>query len=71
MLLFRRDYYDKYDKPGMAEVIVAKNRHGPVGDVQLAFRKEIGQFANYSPIHAQADGSKGNKEAFSAFSPED
>jgi replicative DNA helicase len=71
MMLFRRDYYDKYDKPGMAEVIVAKNRHGPVGDVQLAFRKEIGQFANYSPIHAQADASKGNKEAFSAFSPED
>jgi len=71
MLLFRRDYYDKYDKPGMAEVIVAKNRHGPVGDIQLAFRKEIGQFANYSPIHAQADVAKGNKEAFSAFSPED
>lgn len=71
MLLFRRDYYDKYDKPGMAEVIVAKNRHGPVGDVQLAFRKEIGQFANYSPLHGQADVAKSNKEAFSAFSPED
>lgn len=71
MLLFRRDYYDKYDKPGMAEVIVAKNRHGPVGDVQLTFRKEIGQFANYSPLHTQPDVAKGNKEAFSAFSPEE
>ena len=71
MMLFRRDYYDKYDKPGLAEVIVAKNRHGPVGDVQLAFRKEIGQFANFSPIHSQPDIAKGNKEAFSAFSPED
>ncbi len=71
MMLFRRDYYDKYDKPGMAEIIVAKNRHGAVGDVQLTFRKEIGQFANYSPIHAQPEGAKGNKEAFSAFSPED
>ncbi|MBX7067155.1 MAG: replicative DNA helicase [Parachlamydiales bacterium] len=71
MMLFRRDYYDKYDKPGMAEVIVAKNRHGPVGDVQLAFRKEIGQFANYSPVHSAADMAKGNKEAFSAFSPEE
>ncbi len=71
MMLFRRDYYDKYDKPGMAEVIVAKNRHGPVGDVQLAFRKEIGQFANYSPINAQPDAAKGNKEAYSAFSPEE
>jgi replicative DNA helicase len=71
MMLFRRDYYDKYDKPGLAEVIVAKNRHGPVGDVQLTFRKDIGQFANYSPIHAQGDVAKGNKEAFSAFSPDE
>jgi replicative DNA helicase len=71
MLLFRRDYYDKYDKPGMAELIVAKNRHGGVGDIQLTFRKEIGQFASYSPIHPQAEIAKNNKEAFSAFSPED
>lgn len=71
MLLYRRDYYDKYDKPGMAEVIVAKNRHGGVGDVQLLFRKEIGQFNNYSPMQAQGEGSKSNKEAFSAFSPDE
>jgi replicative DNA helicase len=55
----------------MADVIVAKNRHGPVGDVQLAFRKEIGQFNNYSPIHSGTELAKGNKEAFSAFSPND
>ncbi len=68
MMLFRRDYYDKYDKPGMAEVIIAKNRHGPVGDVQMTFRKEIGQFANYSPVPAS---SANNDAAFAAFSPED
>ncbi len=71
MMLFRRDYYDKYDKPGMAEIIVAKNRHGPVGDVQLAFRKEIGQFNNYTPMHAQPEAAKANREAFSAFSPDE
>jgi len=71
MFLFRRDYYDKHDKPGLAEIIVAKNRHGAVGDVTLTFRKEIGQFANYTPLHAVADVAKGNKEAFSSFSPEE
>jgi replicative DNA helicase len=72
MMLFRRDYYDKYNQPGLAELIIAKNRHGPVGDVQLTFRKEIGQFANYTPIQGQAEVvAKANKDAFSAFSPED
>lgn len=71
MMLFRRDYYDKHDKPGLAELLIAKNRHGPVGDVQLVFRKEIGQFANYTQIQSQAEIAKNNKEAFSAFSPDE
>ncbi|MBY0529783.1 MAG: replicative DNA helicase, partial [Rhabdochlamydiaceae bacterium] len=68
MFLLRREYYDPYDKPGLAELIVAKNRHGAVGSVNLTYRKELAQFANYSAMHAsgtQAD----NMEAFSAFSP--
>lgn len=70
MFLLRREYYDPYDKPGLAEVIVAKNRHGAVGSVHLAFRKEIAQFANYSPRQAPNDAKVNNKDAFSAFSPE-
>ncbi len=54
MLMLRRDYYDANDKPGMAELIVAKNRHGGVGTVNLSFVKEIGQFRNYTPIQASA-----------------
>ncbi|MDE3045085.1 MAG: replicative DNA helicase [Verrucomicrobiota bacterium] len=69
MFLFRREYYDKHDKPGLAEVLVSKNRHGAVGDVVMTFRKEIGQFANYTPMNPMGDAAKGNKEAFAAFSP--
>jgi replicative DNA helicase len=53
MLILRRDYYDKNDHPGMAEVIIAKNRHGSVGDVRLCFRKEFGLFANLAIDHLQ------------------
>ncbi len=68
MFLLRREYYDPYDKPGLAELIIAKNRHGSVGSVNMTYRKELAQFANYSPIHATGSQSD-NMEAFSAFSP--
>lgn len=48
LFLLRRDYYDPNDKPGCAELIVAKNRHGSTGVVQLTYRKPIAQFANFS-----------------------
>ncbi len=51
MFLLRREYYDPNDKPGMAELVVAKNRHGGVGSVNLTFLKELAQFRNYAPIH--------------------
>ncbi|MGR3912817.1 MAG: replicative DNA helicase [Candidatus Rhabdochlamydia sp.] len=66
MFLLRREYYDPYDKPGTAELIVAKNRHGAVGNIQFAFRKEIAQFANLS---SSGFGDQDNSEAFSSFSP--
>ncbi len=64
ILLLRRDYYDPMDKPGQAEIIVAKNRHGGVGTVNLTYRKEIVQFANYSPVESFDDSDMG---AFAEF----
>lgn len=49
MFLLRREYYDPNDKPGMAELIVGKNRHGAIGSVQFTYRKELAQFSNFSP----------------------
>ncbi len=69
MFLLRREYYDPYDKPGLAELIVAKNRHGGIGTVNLAFRKELAQFANYTPVGTQGD-KKEKADAFAAFSPD-
>ncbi len=69
MFLLRREYYDPYDKPGLAELIIAKNRHGAVGSVNLTYRKELAQFANYSTMHSSRGASGDNEEAFAAFSP--
>lgn len=64
MFLLRREYYDPNDKPGMAEVIIAKNRHGAIGSVNLTYRKEIVQFANYTPIKQQYAPSHENEMEF-------
>ncbi len=68
VFLLRREYYDPYDKPGTAEVIIGKNRHGGVGTVQMAYRKEIAQFTNYTPISSENEESNA---AFAAFSPKE
>jgi len=54
LLLLRREYYDPNDRPGQAQLFVAKNRHGAVGDVLLTYRKELAQFANYAPLKVEA-----------------
>ena len=48
MLLHRDEYYNAETNPGMAEIIVAKQRNGPTGTVHLAFRKEFMRFENLS-----------------------
>lgn len=68
MFLLRREYYDPYDKPGLAEVIVGKNRHGKVGNIELAYRKEFAQFGNYTPAEDHSCDSE-HDAAFEAFSP--
>jgi replicative DNA helicase len=45
MFIYRDDYYNKDSKePGVAEVIISKQRNGPTGTVKLAFMKELTRF---------------------------
>lgn len=47
MFLHRDDYYDKEtEKKGIAEVIIAKNRHGETGTVELGWLGQYTRFAN-------------------------
>jgi len=46
MFIYRDEYYtkDACKEPGVAEVIIAKQRNGPTGVVKLAFLKQITKF---------------------------
>jgi replicative DNA helicase len=46
LLLHRPEYYNANDKPGMAEVIVAKNRNGRVDSTFLQFEKSCTRFSD-------------------------
>ena len=47
MFLYRDDYYNHdSDKKGILEVIIAKQRNGPIGTVELAWIPEYTKFAN-------------------------
>lgn len=47
MLLHRPEYYDKNDQPGIAEVIVAKNRNGPTATIKLTFLRNYFRFESF------------------------
>jgi replicative DNA helicase len=56
MFIYRDEYYtkDQCKEPGVAEVIIAKQRNGPTGVVKLAFLKPITKFESL------ASGSNGD-----------
>ncbi|MFH1846546.1 MAG: replicative DNA helicase [Candidatus Omnitrophota bacterium] len=57
VLLLREEYYNPTEEnKGIAEVIVAKQRHGPVGTVKLAFLSEYTKFSNLSRRGEEEEG---------------
>jgi len=54
MFIYRDDYYNlESEKKGIAEIIVGKQRNGPVGIAELAFVKEYTKFLNLSKREEQ------------------
>lgn len=50
MFLHRPDAYDPEDRPGEADLIIAKNRHGPIGTVDLVWLRESLTFGDRSRV---------------------
>jgi replicative DNA helicase len=50
LLIYREEVYDKNTtRKGIADIIIAKQRNGPTGDIQLTFLGEYTKFENYAP----------------------
>ncbi len=47
MFIYRDDYYhEDSEKKGIAEIIIAKQRNGPIGTVELSWQPALTKFAN-------------------------
>ena len=56
MFIYRDDYYNHdTDKKGISEIIIAKQRNGPIGTVELAWLPEYTKFANLEHRKEKSD----------------
>jgi replicative DNA helicase len=50
LLIYREEVYDaNTTRKGIADIIIAKQRNGPTGEVQLTFLGQYTKFENYAP----------------------
>jgi replicative DNA helicase len=56
MMLHRPDYHEPGQQEGLVEVIVAKQRNGPTGDVSLMYVKQYMRFENFAVEHSNSYG---------------
>ena len=49
VFLYRDEYYNEdSESKGIAEVIIGKQRNGPVGTLKLTFLNDLQKFADYT-----------------------
>jgi replicative DNA helicase len=50
LLIYREEFYDNNTtRKGIADIIIAKQRNGPTGEVQMTFLGQYTKFENYAP----------------------
>jgi replicative DNA helicase len=57
MFIYRDDVYNENsDRAGLADIIVAKQRNGPIGKVEVAFLREYTRFENREMVPEESAG---------------
>jgi replicative DNA helicase len=53
MMMYREDYYEEdSDRPGITDVYIRKHRNGPIGRIELLFKKEQMRFYDIDKVHS-------------------
>jgi replicative DNA helicase len=58
MMIYREEVYDKNTtRKGIADIIIAKQRNGEIGEIALTFLGKYTKFENFAPESSYGDGS--------------
>lgn len=53
VMMYREDYYEEdSDRPGVTDFYIRKHRNGPIGRVELMFKKEQMRFYDIDKVHS-------------------
>ncbi len=56
LMMYREDYYEEdSDRPGMTDIYIRKHRNGPVGRIELLFKREQMRFYDVDKQHSSRD----------------
>ena len=70
MMLHRPDYHEPGQHEGIIEVIIAKQRNGPTGEITLMYVKQYMQLRELRDVDADCDGDLGGRQVVRLVEPD-
>lgn len=65
LMMYREDYYEEdCDRPGLTDIYIRKHRNGPIGRIELNFRKEQMKFVSVEKDRKAEDYAGASQQGF-------